>query len=146
MIRRLLPVGLTLFLLSLVNLLSAAGATRPNIIFVLADDLGYGDLGSYGQEMIATPALDQLAQEGLRFTQFYAGSTVCAPSRSVLMTGQHLGHTTVRGNAGNRGLEAQTLAASDTTVATLLKRAGYATGLVGKWGLGELDSTGAPWR
>lgn len=148
MIRRLLLlIGLTSSFAPLGALsLSAAEATRPNIIFVLADDLGYGDLGSYGQQMIATPQLDRLANEGLRFTQFYAGSTVCAPSRSVLMTGKHMGHTTVRGNAGNRGLEAQTLAASDVTVATILKQAGYATGLVGKWGLGEIDSTGAPWR
>ena len=74
----------------------------PNIIFILADDLGYGDLGCYGQKIIQTPNLDRMAAEGLRFTQFYAGSTVCAPSRSVLMTGLHTGHTRVRGNAGRR--------------------------------------------
>lgn len=123
-----------------------AGARPPNIVFILADDLGYGDLGSYGQKTIATPYLDRLAAEGVRFTQFYAGSTVCAPSRSVLMTGRHMGHTTVRGNAGARGLIAQTLAPTDVTFAALLKQAGYATGLVGKWGLGESDSSGAPWR
>lgn len=146
MIRCLVFAGLASILLAVGSTaLRAAGQPRPNIIFVLADDLGYGDLGSYGQEKIATPYLDRLANEGLRFTQFYAGSTVCAPSRSVLMTGRHMGHTTVRGNAGNRGLEAQTLAPTDVTVATVLKRAGYATGLVGKWGLGERDSTGAPW-
>src|ERR1043165_3144130 len=77
-----------------------AAASKPNIIFVLADDLGYGDLGCYGQKIIRTPNLDRMAAEGMRFTQFYAGSTVCAPSRSVLMTGKHTGHTTVRGNAG----------------------------------------------
>src|ERR1041385_1896658 len=78
----------------------AASLPKPNIIFILADDLGYGELGCYGQKLIQTPALDRMASEGMRFTQFYAGDTVCAPSRSVLMTGQHMGHTRVRGNAG----------------------------------------------
>lgn len=147
MIRRVLLLGLALSLSLLGNtpLQAAAQPARPNIIFVLADDLGYGDLGSYGQQMVATPQLDRLAGEGIRFTQFYAGSTVCAPSRSVLLTGRHMGNTTVRGNAGARGLIVQTLAASDVTFATVLKRAGYVTGLVGKWGLGERDSPGAPW-
>ena len=77
----------------------AATQSKPNIIFIMADDLGYGELGSYGQRKIKTPNLDRMAREGMRFTRFYAGSTVCAPSRSVLMTGQHTGHTTVRGNA-----------------------------------------------
>ncbi|MCA9264547.1 MAG: sulfatase-like hydrolase/transferase [Planctomycetales bacterium] len=86
----------------------------PNIIFVLADDLGYGDLGCYGQQTIQTPQLDQMAAEGMRFTQFYAGSTVCAPSRCVLMTGKHLGHCTVRGNGS--GPE-QALRPEDVTVA-----------------------------
>ncbi len=122
-------------------------ATKPNIIFILADDLGYGELGSYGQKTIQTPQLDKLAAEGMRFTQFYAGNTVCAPSRSVLMTGQHMGHTTVRGNAAEgaaSGYASQTLRADDTTVATVLKKAGYATALIGKWGLGEFGSTGDP--
>jgi len=121
-----------------------AQTTRPNIIFILADDLGYGELGSYGQKLIETPHLDRMAAEGMRFSQFYAGSTVCAPSRSVLMTGQHLGFTTVRGNAGARGREAQTLRADDVTVARALQQAGYATGLIGKWGLGEPGTTGEP--
>jgi len=129
-----------------VSIHGAAASRPPNIIFVLADDLGYGELGSYGQQMIATPYLDRLAADGIRFTQFYAGSTVCAPSRSVLLTGRHMGHTTVRGNAGARGLLAQTLAPTDVTFAAVLKQAGYATGAVGKWGLGERDSSGAPWR
>jgi uncharacterized sulfatase len=131
---------------ALAPVFGAEGARPPNIVFILADDLGYGDLGSYGQQKIATPHLDRMAAQGMRFTQFYAGSTVCAPSRSVLMTGRHLGHTTVRGNAGARGLIAQTLAPTDVTFASILKQAGYATGLVGKWGLGERDSSGAPWR
>lgn len=118
--------------------------TKTNIIFILADDLGYGELGSYGQTMIETPNLDRMAREGMRFTQFYAGSTVCAPARSVLMTGQHLGRTTVRGNAGALGLEAQSLSAKDVTVARVLQQAGYATGLIGKWGLGELTMAGEP--
>ncbi len=124
---------------------AAAQAPKPNIIFILADDLGYGELGSYGQKQIATPHLDRMAAEGMRFTQFYAGSTVCAPSRSVLMTGRHMGHTRVRGNAGGgaRG-EAQFLQPGDTTVAGVLKNAGYATGLTGKWGLGEPGSVGDP--
>jgi arylsulfatase A-like enzyme len=121
-----------------------AQAPRPNIVFILTDDLGYGELGSYGQQQIRTPHLDQMAAEGMRFTQFYAGNTVCAPSRSVLMTGRHMGHTTVRGNAGRVNAAAQTLRADDVTVARMLHDAGYATGLIGKWGLGELGSAGAP--
>ena len=133
----------TPFLLALAAV-TFAQPSKPNIIFILADDLGYGELGCYGQKMIQTPNLDRMAAEGMRFTQFYAGSTVCAPSRSVLMTGQHLGHTTVRGNAGARNMEAQTLRADDITVAEVLQGASYATGLVGKWGLGELESVGEP--
>jgi arylsulfatase A-like enzyme len=120
---------------------AASGAEKaqlPNIIFILADDLGYGDLGCYGQKQIQTPNLDQMAREGMRFTQCYAGSTVCAPSRCCLMTGYHTGHALVRGNAR------VPLRAEDVTVATVLKSAGYATGLVGKWGLGEADSSGIP--
>jgi arylsulfatase A-like enzyme len=124
----------------------AGEPARPNIIFILADDLGYGELGSYGQKLIQTPNIDRLASEGMRFSQFYAGSTVCAPSRSVLMTGQHMGHTSVRGNAGAQNLQAQTLRADDVTVARVLQQAGYATGLIGKWGLGEHGSTGDPRR
>ena len=125
---------------------AAQAAPKPNIIFILADDLGYGDIGAYGQRIIETPHLDRLAAEGLRFTQFYAGSTVCAPSRSVLMTGRHMGHTRVRGNAGAGDYAAQTLAAGDTTVARVLKDAGYTTALIGKWGLGEMGSEGEPNR
>ena len=116
---------------------------RPNIIFILADDLGYGEVGCYGQSKILTPNLDRMAAEGMRFTQFYAGNTVCAPSRSVLMTGLHVGHTRVRGNGGGA---AQQLTAADVTVARVLHEAGYATGLVGKWGLGEVGDEGEPTR
>lgn len=126
---------------------AAAEAPRPNIIYIMADDLGYGELGSYGQKLIETPNLDRLAREGLRFTRFYAGSTVCAPSRSVLMTGKHTGHTTVRGNGGrNRTDDPQMLREGDFTVAEMLQRAGYKTGLVGKWGLGLEGSEGHPNR
>jgi arylsulfatase A-like enzyme len=121
-----------------------AQTPRPNLIFILADDLGYGELGCYGQKQVQTPHLDRMAAEGMRFTQFYAGSTVCAPSRSVLMTGQHLGRTRVRGNAGGRNMDAQSLQAGDVTVARVLQQAGYATGLVGKWGLGEVNQPGEP--
>lgn len=124
--------------------LSAADVGRPNIIFILADDLGYGEIGPYGQKLIATPTLDRMAKEGMTFTQFYAGSSVCAPSRSVLMTGQHTGHTRVRGNAGRTLPDAQSLQADDTTVAGVLREAGYATGLIGKWGLGSESNAGDP--
>ncbi|MBI5688183.1 MAG: arylsulfatase [Verrucomicrobia bacterium] len=122
----------------------AANAPKPNIIFILADDLGYGDLGCYGQKKIQTPCLDRMAADGMRFTQFYAGSTVCAPSRSVLMTGQHTGHCWVRGNAGKNNAQGQILRAQDVTVAKVLRDAGYATALIGKWGLGEPGSSGIP--
>jgi arylsulfatase A-like enzyme len=117
---------------------AAARKKRTNIIFILADDLGYGDLGCYGQETIKTPNLDQMATEGMRFTDHYAGSTVCAPSRCTLMTGRHTGHCLVRGNAR------VPLRPADVTVAELLKEAGYTTGIIGKWGLGEPASTGIP--
>ncbi len=119
---------------------TSGGELPPNIVWILADDLGYGDLGAYGQQRILTPRLDRMAAEGMRFTDAYAGFTVCAPSRSVLMTGQHTGHTRVRRN-GQRGLLDQ-----DVTVAELLRAEGYATALVGKWGLGMEDTPGAPWR
>lgn len=122
-----------------------AAAEKPNVVFILADDLGYGDLGCYGQELIQTPRLDRMAGEGIRFTQFYAGSTVCAPSRCVLMTGRHLGHAHVRGNASGAGeMIIQSLRDEDVTVAEVMKSAGYATALIGKWGLGELDEPGHP--
>lgn len=123
---------------------TALANEKPNIIFILADDLGYGDLGCYGQKQILTPRLDQMAVEGMRFTQFYAGCTVCAPSRCVLMTGQHTGRTWVRGNAGGNNSIIQSLRSEDVTVADVLKGAGYRNGLIGKWGLGEVDQPGFP--
>jgi arylsulfatase A len=112
---------------------------KPNIIFILGDDLGYGDIGPYGQRHILTPNLDRLAAQGLRFTNAYAGAAVCAPSRSVLMTGLHTGHTPIRANAGTFPLRAD-----DVTLAEVLQRAGYQSGGFGKWGLGDAESTGVP--
>ena len=123
--------------------LTARSPRPPNLVFILADDLGYGDLGSFGQRKIATPNLDRMAREGMRFTNFYSGSPVCAPARSVLMTGQHTGHTWVRGNGD---AESQTLRSEDVTVAEILRGRGYSTGLIGKWALGEVGSSGAPER
>ncbi|MBX3441895.1 MAG: arylsulfatase [Planctomyces sp.] len=110
----------------------------PNIVLIVADDLGYGDLSCYGQTKYRTPHIDRLAREGMRFTDFYAGSTVCAPSRCVLMTGQHTGHCFIRGNSK------QNLRAGDVTVAEMLQRGGYKCGAFGKWGLGHENSGGLP--
>ena len=118
----------------------------PNIILIVADDLGYGDLGSYGQTSIKTPVLDQLARDGMRFTNFYAGSTVCAPSRSVLMTGIPIGQNEIRGNREVRPMGQQPLKDETVTMAEVLKQAGYRTALIGKWGLGGPDSEGEPNR
>jgi arylsulfatase A len=111
---------------------------RPNILLIQADDLGYGDLGAYGQSQFRTPALDALAREGTRFTQYYAGSTVCAPSRATLMTGLHTGHAWIRGNGE------YPLRPADVTVAMALREAGYRTAVVGKWGLGLPGTSGVP--
>ena len=119
---------------------AAEPARKPNIIFILADDLGYGDLGCYGQERVKTPRLDRMAAEGMRFTQHYSGSTVCAPSRCALMTGMHTGHARIRGNA------TVPLEPEDATIAKVLKAAGYRTALYGKWGLGEEGTGGIPTR
>ena len=133
---------------------------KPNIIYILADDLGYAELGCYGQEKIETPNIDKLAEEGMRFTQHYAGAPVCAPSRCVLLTGKHLGHAQIRGNDewGSRGdvwdfkamfenpeLEGQRpLKTGTETIGRLLQSAGYKTGVVGKWGLGAPHTVGIP--
>lgn len=129
---------LRLLWLLLIAVPTLAAEKKPNIIFILADDLGYGDVGCYGQTKIRTPHIDALAKDGLRFTQAYAGSTVCAPSRCCLMTGLHTGHARIRGNAK------VSLEPTDLTVAEALKQQGYTTGLVGKWGLGNEGSTGVP--
>jgi arylsulfatase A-like enzyme len=120
------------------NTSPSPAARRPNILLILADDLGYGDLGCYGQTRIKTPNIDKLAAEGIRFTDYYAGSTVCAPSRCALMTGLHTGHCWIRGNGK------QALRPEDKTVASFLQASGYYTGLIGKWGLGNERTSGTP--
>ncbi len=127
-------------------------ASPPNLVFIVADDLGWAELGSYGQKKIRTPNLDRLAREGMRFTQHYSGAPVCAPSRCVLMTGLHTGHAEIRGNLqvkgpdGKPGEGQQPIAAETRTLAEALHDAGYATGAMGKWGLGPVDGGGAPHR
>jgi arylsulfatase A len=116
------------------------GPAHPNILLIQADDLGYGDLSTYGQGRFQTPTLDRLAKEGIRFTQYYAGSTVCAPSRTALMTGLHTGHAWIRGN-GDIPLRAE-----DATLAEVLHKTGYRTAVIGKWGLGGPGTTGEPNR
>ena len=116
----------------------------PNIIFILADDLGYNELGCYGQEIIRTPNIDALAAEGMRFTQHYSGSPVCAPSRSVLMTGLHTGHTFTRDNREIKPEGQEPIPDSALTIAEVLKNKGYVTGAIGKWGLGFPGSEGDP--
>lgn len=122
----------------------AHGATPPNVIFILADDLGYGDLGCFGQKLIRTPRLDQMAAEGMRLTQHYSGNAVCAPSRCVLMTGRHPGHAYIRNNRELKPEGQEPLPAGTITLPGLLKAAGYATGGYGKWGLGGATTAGKP--
>jgi arylsulfatase A-like enzyme len=126
----------------------AAEQRPPNIVFILADDLGYGDLGCFGQKLIQTPNLDRLAAEGMRLTQHYSGNAVCAPSRCVLMTGKHPGHAFIRDNRQVRkDAEGQYPIPQDTvTLPKLLKARGYATGGFGKWGLGGPDTSGEPMK
>lgn len=156
------PLALGLFLLLLASCQQTPAANksgdapavaqkaRPNIVLIVADDLGYGDLGSYGQQKIETPFLDQMAAEGMRFTDFYAGSPVCAPSRATLLTGLHQGHAYVRDNWEAGGWEEQDpegqlpLPLGTDTLSAALQQAGYATACIGKWGLGGPGSSGAP--
>ncbi|HEV8273967.1 MAG TPA: arylsulfatase [Chitinophagaceae bacterium] len=118
--------------------------SRPNIIFIFADDLGYGDIGCYGQQKIETPNIDKLAQKGMKFTQFYSGSTVCAPSRSSFLTGLHTGHTAIRGNVSYPPEGQTPIPDSVITFANLLQQNGYATAAFGKWGLGYITTSGDP--
>ncbi len=136
----------TLFFLLIGNIISSA--QTPNIIFILADDLGYGDLGCYGQKKIKTPCVDKMAAEGMRFTDFYAGNTVCAPSRCSLLTGKHPGHAYIRGNYEighwNSYLGQLPIPENETTIFEILKQKNYATAVYGKWAMGHAASTGAP--
>lgn len=136
-----------LCLLTLSTLLFALripAADRPNIIFILCDDLAQGDLGCYGQKLIQTPNLDRMAAEGTKFPQLYSGTSVCAPSRSSLMTGLHMGHCPIRANREIKPEGQMPLPEGTVTVAQLLKGAGYATACTGKWGMGMFDTTGSP--
>jgi len=126
-------VALQILLATLAN-----AEKKPNIIYILADDLGVGDVGAYGQKLLKTPRIDQLAKEGMRFTQHYSGSSMCAPTRSCLLTGQHTGHTRVRKNGDGPLLD------RDVTIGEILRNAGYRTGVIGKWGVGEDGTSGMP--
>lgn len=132
-----------LVLVLMLSFSAFAQPKKPNIILILADDLGVGDVGSYGQKYIKTPNLDQMAKSGIRFTNFYSSAPVCAPSRASLMTGLHQGHAVIRGNENLKG-ERVPLRPQDTTIAEIAKSAGYQTAIVGKWGLGEENTTGIP--
>lgn len=142
---RLFTRSLIGLLLLATGLVPAQAASRrespPNVIFIILDDLGPADLGCYGSKAIQTPHIDRLAAEGMRFTQAYAGCSVCGPTRSVLMTGMHGGRTTVRGNSGGIPLRAE-----DITIAQVLQPAGYVSGGFGKWGIGDVDTDGVPER
>jgi arylsulfatase A-like enzyme len=141
-----LPLILIGALLALANLTTPSNAAerKPNIILIIADDLGYGDLGCYGQQKIRTPNLDRMAAEGMRFTQNYSGSPVCAPSRCVLMTGLHSGHAYIRNNKSVQPEGQEPIPAETVTIPELLKAQGYVTGAFGKWGLGPFGSSGDP--
>lgn len=137
---------------------TAAASQPPNIVLIVADDLGYNELGCYGQKWIKTPTLDRMAAEGIRFTQFYSGNAVCAPSRCCLMTGKHPGHAYIRNNGAPPKMDdlkekygwefpgQNPIPDSEVTIAEMLKQRGYATGAMGKWGLGHFGTTGDPNR
>ncbi len=140
-----LPLGL-LALAAAVPARAVEPAAKPNIVFLIADDLGYGDLGCYGQKKIKTPNLDRLAAEGMRFTTHYSGHNVCAPSRCVLMTGKHPGHAYIRSNRQAKGFSEgqEPVPANTLQLPLLLKKQGYTLGGFGKWGLGPVGSSGEP--
>ncbi|HPG12804.1 MAG TPA: sulfatase-like hydrolase/transferase, partial [Chitinophagaceae bacterium] len=139
-----------LLLFFILQLQAQQQEAKPNIVYIYADDLGYGELGCYGQQKIRTPHLDQMAAEGMRFTQHYAGAPVCAPSRSMLMTGKHSGHTYIRGNHELGGFPDSAergqlpLRNEEITIAELVKQKGYHTALMGKWGMGMNATEGSP--
>ncbi|MEK6233765.1 MAG: arylsulfatase [Planctomycetales bacterium] len=139
-----MKLRLCLLVALLASALVGRGAEKPNIVYILLDDAGYNDLSCQGQTKFSTPNIDRMAKEGMRFTQHYAGSTVCAPTRSVLMSGLHTGHTFVRGNREIQPEGQSPLPSEIVTLAEMLKKAGYATGGFGKWGLGNPGSEGDP--
>ena len=140
-----LPILLAFAVVSLASAVAGpSAADKPNIIFILSDDIAQGDIGCYGQKLIQTPNLDRMASEGTRCTQAYCGTTVCAPSRTSLMTGLHMGHSPVRANREIKPEGQMPLPADTFTVAQLLKSAGYTTACIGKWGMGMFDTTGSP--
>src|SRR5215212_4474501 len=141
-----IPVLISLLFGSLLVPTGFAASTpaKPNVIFILADDLGYGDVGAFGQKLIKTPNIDRLAAEGTKFTQAYAGATVCAPSRCNLMTGKHGGHAYIRGNREIKPEGQEPMPGDTFTIGHLMKKAGYTTGIIGKWGLGKPDSASVP--
>ncbi len=151
---RMLGIAMILAIIPLLQCCTSVEDKKPNIIFILADDMGYGDLSCFGQELFETPNIDRLAREGMRMTSCYAGSPVCGPSRSVLMTGQHTGHTRVRANSckvggivgykGDQQVRRINLLNEDLTVGNMMQDAGYHTGLVGKWHLGGYDPEAVP--
>src|SRR5688572_28783828 len=141
---RCVPESLLAIVLLCCGTMAAEAPRRPNIVFLLADDLGYGDVGCFGQQKIRTPNIDRLAAEGMRFTQHYSGNAVCAPSRCVLMTGKHPGHAFIRDNRATPPEGQYPIPPETVTLAELLKEQGYACGGFGKWGLGGPGSAGEP--
>jgi len=135
--------SIILVLVLILSFSAFSQSKKPNIILILADDLGVGDVGGYGQKYIKTPHLDQMAKNGIRSTNFYSSAPVCAPSRASLMTGLHQGHARIRGNENLKG-ERVPLRPTDTTIAEIAKNVGYQTAIIGKWGLGEEGTTGIP--
>ena len=143
--RGMMTKGITGAVLALWCFAAGAAEVKPNVVFILSDDLAQGDLGCYGQKLIETPAIDRMAAEGMRFTQAYCGTSVCAPSRTSLMTGLHSGHAPVRGNWEIAPGEGQyPLPAATVTVAEVLRTAGYRTACMGKWGMGMFETEGSP--
>ena len=138
------PIVPFIAILSCVATLTAAETPKPNLIFILSDDLAQGDVGVYGQKLIQTPNLDRMAREGTRYMQAYCGTTVCAPSRTALMTGLHMGHAPIRANREAKPEGQKPLPEGTYTVAQHLKGAGYSTAAIGKWGMGMFDTTGSP--
>lgn len=143
-----------ILLISLSFFFIQVNAQKPNVIILMADDMGYNDIGAFGQQFMKTPNIDNLAKEGMKFTDCYAGSSVCSPSRSVLLTGLHTGHTTIRGNATQHGgkpgprfdkvVHRANLTEDNYTIGNLMQKAGYKTGLIGKWHLGGYATTASP--